>query len=145
MYNPLRTKFWCQQKSTTLPVCCKFQNNLFEVWFYTHYNDFIHVYRPRAGTDNPLGTKFDVNRKALSLCPCVANFNKISFKSNFIHIFHDLIYVYNSGQGPTTPWEQNIDVNRKALSLCPFVAKSFKNISLKTDFIHIFQFFYTCI
>ena len=30
------TKFWCQQKGLiTLPICCKFQRNLFEVWFYT--------------------------------------------------------------------------------------------------------------
>ena len=34
--SPQGTKFWCQQKSLiTLPICCKFQRNLFEVWFYT--------------------------------------------------------------------------------------------------------------
>ena len=34
--NPLWTKSWCQQKSlVTLPICCKFQINIFEVWFYT--------------------------------------------------------------------------------------------------------------
>ena len=32
----------------------------------------------------------------------------------------------------------NVDVNRKPLSLCQFVA-SFKTISLKSDFIHVFQ------
>ena len=32
--NPQGTKFWCQQKGLiTLPICCKFQWNLFEVWF----------------------------------------------------------------------------------------------------------------
>ena len=41
------------------------------------------------------------------------------------------------GQGQTTPWGQNFNVNRKPLSLCPFVA-SFKEIALKSDFIHIF-------
>ena len=41
------------------------------------------------------------------------------------------------GQGQTAPWEQNLDVNRKAL-LYPFVA-SFKEISLKSDFIHFFH------
>ena len=44
------------------------------------------------------------------------------------------------GQGQTTAFGQNSDVNRKALSLCPFVA-SFKIISLKSDFIHIFTCF----
>ena len=41
------------------------------------------------------------------------------------------------GQGQKTPWEQTFDVNRKPLSLRPFVA-SFKQISLNSDFIHIF-------
>ena len=27
-----------------------------------YFNDFIHVYSPRAGADNPLGTNVDVNR-----------------------------------------------------------------------------------
>ena len=42
-----------------------------------------------------------------------------------------------SGQGQTSPRGQNLDVNRKALSLS-FVA-SFKEISLKSDFIHFFH------
>ena len=42
------------------------------------------------------------------------------------------------GQGQTAPRAQNCDVNRKALSLFQFVA-SFKEISLKSDFIHFFH------
>ena len=42
------------------------------------------------------------------------------------------------GQGQTAPRGQNFDVNRKALSLYRFVA-SFKEISLKSDFNHIFH------
>ena len=41
------------------------------------------------------------------------------------------------GQEQTAPRGQNIDVNRKAISLYPFVA-SFKEISLKSDFIQFF-------
>ena len=41
------------------------------------------------------------------------------------------------GQGQTHPRGQNFDVNRKALPLYPFVV-SFKEISLKADFIHFF-------
>ena len=41
------------------------------------------------------------------------------------------------GQGQTAPRGQSVDVNRKALSLHPFVA-SFKEISLKSDFIQLF-------
>ena len=46
-------------------------------------------------------------------------------------------------QEQTTLWGQNFDVNRKALSLYPF-SVSFKNISLKSDFINTFARFYTC-
>ena len=42
------------------------------------------------------------------------------------------------GQGQTAPRGHNFDVNRKALSLYPFVA-SFKEISLKSDFIQFFD------
>ena len=42
------------------------------------------------------------------------------------------------GQGQTAPRGQNLDIKRKALSLYPFVA-SFKEISLKSDFIHFFH------
>ena len=40
-------------------------------------------------------------------------------------------------QGQKTLWGQTFDVNRKPLSLRPFVAR-FKQISLNSDFIHIF-------
>ena len=44
-------------------------------------------------------------------------------------------YMYiATGQGLTTPWGRNFHVNRNILSLWSFVA-SFKNISLKSDFI----------
>ena len=43
--NPLWTKFWCQQKClVTLPICCKFQKNIFEVWFYTYFCLFLYMY-----------------------------------------------------------------------------------------------------
>ena len=59
------------------------------------------------------------------------------FKSDFIN-FYTIIYMYIApGQGQTAPRGQNIDVNRKAISFYPFVA-SFKEISLKSDFIHFF-------
>ena len=70
-----------------------------------------------------------------------------SLNSDFIHIFLFLMFFHMyiaPGQGQTILCGQNPDVNRKALSLCPFVA-SFKKISLKSDFIHNFSCFYTCI
>ena len=39
--NPLGTKFWCQQEHlVTSVIYCKFQKNLFEVWFNL-YNFFM--------------------------------------------------------------------------------------------------------
>ena len=58
--NHLWTKPCCQQKSlVTLPICCKFQNNIFEVWFlYIIFHVFIHVHSPGTEADNPLGSEF---------------------------------------------------------------------------------------
>ena len=100
---------------------------------------------PGQGQKTPWGQTFDVYRKPLSIQPFVASFKQISLNSDFMHIFLMFLYMYIAlGQRQTTLCGQNSDVNRKALSLCPFVA-SFKNISLKSDFIHIFACFYTCI
>ena len=65
--SPQGTKFWCQHKGLiTLPICCKFQRNLFEVWFYTFFfHDLIHVYSPGAGAYSPQGTKFWWQQKLL--------------------------------------------------------------------------------
>ena len=82
--NPLGTNFWYQQKALiTSTICCKFQTNL----FIHIFNAFPHIYSPGAGADNPLWTNPDVNRKALSLFLFVANFKKISLKSDFIDNF----------------------------------------------------------
>ena len=87
--NPLGTNFWCQQKALiTSTICCKFQTNLFEFWFYTHFLMFFHMYiAPGQGQTTLCGQNSDVNRKALSLCPFVASFKKISLMSDYIYIF----------------------------------------------------------
>ena len=52
-----------------------------------YFNVFIHVYSPRTGADNSLGTNVDVNRKPSSLCPFVASFKTFFFlKYDFKHI-----------------------------------------------------------
>ena len=56
---------------------------------------------------------------------------------HLLHFFHDLIHVAPA-QGQTDPRGLNFGVHRKALSLFPFVA-SFKEISLKSDFIQLFS------
>ena len=60
---------------------------------------------------------------------------RISSKSDFIHFFHDFIHVNIDGAGADS--RHSSDVNRKALSIYLFVA-SFKEISLKSDYIQFF-------
>ena len=103
---------------------------------------------PGQGQKTPWGQTFDVNRNPISLRPFVASFKQISLNSDLytlFYIFNVFPHVYTApGQGQTTLCVQNPDVIRKALSLCPFVASS-KKVSLKSDFIHNFSCFYTCI
>ena len=108
---------------------------------------FMILYRHIAsgqGLTNPWGQNSDVNRNILSLRSFFASLKKISLVW-FYTIFFTIWYMYIApGQGQTVPRGQNCDVNRKALSLYPFTA-SFKEISLKSDSIHFFSWFNTCI
>ena len=48
--NPQGTKFWFQQKHlVTSVICYKFQKNLFEVWFYTHFLMILYMYITPGG------------------------------------------------------------------------------------------------
>ena len=97
---------------------------------------------PGQGQTTPWGQNFDVNRNSLSLCPFVASLKKIALKSIFSSFCMIVFFshVYSPRQGQTNHWGQKFYDNRKAFSLCPIVA-SFKMISLKSDFIHIFNDF----
>ena len=114
------------------------------IHFFFHH--FIHVYSPNAGADSPLGTKFLCQQEHLVTLVICCKFQKKSLWSlilnSFFFFFFMILYMYiTPGQGQKAPRGQNFDVNRKALSLYPFVA-SFKDISLKSDFIHFFFFFF---
>ena len=79
--SPQGTKFWCQQKRlVTSFICCKFQRNHFEVWFYTIFFiiKYMHI-GPGQGQTAPRGQNFDVNRKALSLYPFQRNLFEVWF------------------------------------------------------------------
>ena len=108
--NPLGINFWCLQKA--LIICCKFQTNLFEFWFYTHFLMFFHMYLAPGQEQTTLcGQNPDVNRKALSLCPFVASFKKYLWSLTLYIIFHVLYMYIATGQGQTTPWCQNFYIN----------------------------------
>ena len=95
--NPLGTNVWCQQKALiTRTICCKFQTNLFEFWFYTHF--LFHMYiAPGQGQTTLCGQNPDVNRKALSFCPFVASFKKHTIEVWFYAYF--FMFRYSPGAG----------------------------------------------
>ena len=96
--NPVGTNFRCQQTGLiTLLICFKFQTNLFEVWFYPYFLCFLYMcLAPGQGQATPWGQKFNVNRKSLSLCPCIASLKNISLKSDFYTLFNDFIHVHSA-------------------------------------------------
>ena len=104
----------------------------------------IHVYSTRAGADSPQGTKFWCQQKCLHFIHLLQVSKNCLWSLILYNFLYDLIHVYSHGAGLDNPRGQNFDVNRKALSFYPFVA-SFKEISLKSDFIHFFSWFNTCI
>ena len=105
------------------------------------FNDFYMYRAPGQGQTTSWGQTFDVNRKPLSLCPFVVGLNKLLWILILYTFFHVSPYVNSPVQGQTIHWGQIFYDNRKAaFSLCPYVA-SFKLISSKSDFIHIFNDF----
>ena len=68
--------------------------------------------------------------------------SKTSIWSDFIHIF--FISYIAPGQGLTTPWGQNLMSTGTSCHFGHLLQVS-KKISLKSDFIHFFILFYTCI
>ena len=80
------------------------------------------------------------------LCVCFFCFVLFCFFCFFAFFFFFFLlllfffsHVYSPRQGQTTHWVQKFYDNRKAFSLCP--SASFKMISSKSDFIHIFNDF----
>ena len=134
--NPLGTKFWCQHEHlVTAVICCKFQKNLFEVWF---------LYMYIAPGQEQTAPSFNVNRNVLSLHSFVASLKKKCLWSLILyHFFHDLIHVYSPGAGANSPKGAKFWCQQKGLILYLFVAH-FKEIALKSDFIQFFRLFNTC-
>ena len=143
--SPEWTKFWCQQKLlVTSFICCKFQKNVFKVWFYTIFFMIQYMYiAPGQGQTALRGQNFDVNRNFLSLHIFVASFKEISLSlSNFVQLFSWFnTCIQHQGRGHKAPRGQSFDVNRNFLSLRSSVA-SLKSIDDNSFWkIHCFTFF----
>ena len=64
------------------------KTNLFEILFYIHFLISLYMYvAPGQRQTIPWGQNFDVNKKAVSICPFVANLKQIPMNSDFIHFF----------------------------------------------------------
>ena len=103
------------------------KKSLWRLILYYFFHDFIHVYSPGTGADNPLGTKFWCQQENLDTSVICCKFKKISLKSDFIQFFM-ILYMNSPGAGADNPWGRNFDVNRKILTLRSFVASLKKSL-----------------
>ena len=100
---------------------------------YTSFHDSINVYSCRSGADNSRGQNFDVNRNLLSLQ------SKSLWSLILYNFFHDFIHVYTCSPGD--------EIFMSTGTSCHFghLLQVLKKISLKSDFMQFFSWFYTCI
>ena len=137
--NPLGTNVRCKQKAlTTSTICCKFQTNLFEFWFYTHLLLFFHIYiAPCRGRQSSVDKILMSTEKPCRFAHLLQVSKKylwslilyIIFLVFFFFCFFVLyIYIYMyiaPGQGQTTPWGQIFYININLLSLWSFAVSFF--------------------
>ena len=142
--NPLGMKFWCQQEHlVTSVICCKFQKNLFEVWFYTNVFMILYMYiAPGHGQTAPRGQILMSTERPYHFTHLFQVSKKSLSGLILYNFFHDLIHVYTPGQGQAAPRDKILMSTE--MSFYSFVA-SFKTMSFKSDFIHFFSWFNTCI
>ena len=89
--RPQGTKFWCQQKGLiTFPICCKFQRNPLEVWFYTIVFMIKYMYIAPGQ-----GTKFWCQKKGLITLPICCTFQRNLFGLILYNFGHDLVHAYS--------------------------------------------------
>ena len=142
--TPLGQNFDVNRNSLSLcPFVASFKKNLFEVWFFTFFMCFFHMYIAQSRGRQPTGDKHFMTTERPFLFAHMLQVSKWSLRNLTLYTFLMILYTYIApGQGQKTPWGQTFDINREPLSLWPFVA-SFKQISFNSDFIHIFPGVYS--
>ena len=91
--NPFRIKFWCQQEHlVTSVIYCKFQKNLFEVWFYTFFFMILYMYIATGQGRQLPGDKVWFQQKCLVTSFICCKFKKKCLwsliLSNFFHVYY---------------------------------------------------------
>ena len=86
--NTQGTKFWCHQKHlVTSAICYKFKKISLKPDCIHIFNDFIHVYSPRAEANKPLGTKFWCQQKGLITLAICCKFKKqVAQRATIAHL-----------------------------------------------------------
>ena len=77
-------------------------------YFILFFHDFIYVYSPGAGADNPLGTKFLCHQKRLVNLVICCKFQKHLFEAWFCTIYSWFLHVFSPGQEQTAPRGQSL-------------------------------------
>ena len=81
--------------------------SLWSLIIYKFSHDFIHVYSPGTGADNPLGTKFLCQQESLVTLVICCKFQKSLFEVWFYTSFFMILYMYIApGQGQTIPGDK---------------------------------------
>ena len=115
----------------------RFKKNCLAVQSYILFM-FHHMYIAPGRGRQSIGDKILMTTERPFLFAHMLQVSKGSIRNMILYTFLMILYMYIApGQGQKTPWAQTFDVNRKPLSLGPFAA-SFKQISLNSDFTHIF-------
>ena len=123
------------------PFAASLKKSLWSLIFYLFLCVCVFFFQMliAPGRDRqPIGDKKCLTTGRPFLFAHMLQVSKWSLRNLILYTFLMILYMYIApGQGHKTPWVQTFAVNRKPLSLWQFVA-SFKQISLNSDFIHIF-------
>ena len=95
-----------------------------------YFNAFIHVYSPRAGADNSLGTTESLYHFAHLL--------QVLKQSLWSMILNEFIHVYSPRAGTDNPLGTKFWCQQKFLITLPICCQ-FKKISLKSDSLPLFM------
>ena len=104
------------------------KKSLWNLILCNFFHDFIHVYSPGAGADNPLGTKFWCQQEHLVTSVICCKLKKNLFEVWFYTFFHDLIHVYSPGAGADSPQGTKFWCKQKGLITLPICCKFQRNL-----------------
>ena len=139
------TKFWCQKKGLiTLPICCKFQRNLFEVWFYTilFMIEYIHIApgiknrcsrANNSKVNNPIWPKFEFVRAFMPVL-FTCKFDRDPIKGDWEKLETSFFHCWRAGATPKwlVRYDQNSNLS-KILCLYSFPISLMKSEIIATE------------